>query len=145
MIYWDSTIYRNMRFCLNSLWKIVIRVTSLKRYQNVRPDLTILGPFANVTLTLCVSWGTYFVSHRIKNDIVNPFKPNWISHFYQLDQYISVLRVVRCYISYFFQNFDRTFCKKTVETLIRCGVIWFYTVLPMSHKKDASLLNTCAD
>ena len=46
----------NMRFCLNSIRKIIIRVTSSKRYQNVRSDLTILGPFANVTLTLCVSW-----------------------------------------------------------------------------------------
>ena len=48
-----------MRFCLNSIRKIIIslRVTSSKRYQNVRSDLTILGPFANVTLTLCVSWG----------------------------------------------------------------------------------------
>ena len=46
---------------LNSIRKIVIRVTSSKRYQNVRSDLTIFGPFANVTLTLCVSWVvTYF-------------------------------------------------------------------------------------
>ena len=45
-----------MRFCLNSIRKIIIRDTSSKRYQNVRSDLTILGPFANVTLTLCVSW-----------------------------------------------------------------------------------------
>ena len=45
-----------MRFCLNSIRKIVIRVTSSKRYQNVRSDITIFGPFANVTLTLCVSW-----------------------------------------------------------------------------------------
>ena len=45
-----------MRFCLNIIRKIIIRVTSSKRYQNVRSDLTILGPFANVTLTLCVSW-----------------------------------------------------------------------------------------
>ena len=45
-----------MRFCLNCIRKIIIRVTSSKRYQNVRSGLTILGPFANVTLTLCVSW-----------------------------------------------------------------------------------------
>ena len=45
-----------MRFCLNSIRKIIIRVTSSKRYQNVRSNQTILGPFANVTLTLCVSW-----------------------------------------------------------------------------------------
>ena len=46
-----------MPFFLNSIRKIVIRVTASKRYQNVRSDLTILGTFAKVTLTLCVSWG----------------------------------------------------------------------------------------
>ena len=57
---------KNMRFCLNIIRKILIRVTSSKRYQNVRSDLTILGPFANVTLTLCVSWDyiTNCVSHQ---------------------------------------------------------------------------------
>ena len=49
-----------MQFCLNSIRKIIIRVTSSKRYQNVRSDQTILGPFANVTLTLCVSWVVLF-------------------------------------------------------------------------------------
>ena len=57
-----STILRNMDFFLNSIRKIVIRVTSSKRYQNVRSDLTILGPFANVTLTLCVSWVVFAMS-----------------------------------------------------------------------------------
>ena len=57
-----STILRNMEFFLNSIRKIVIRVTSSKRYQNVRSDLTILGPFANVTLTLCVSWVVFAMS-----------------------------------------------------------------------------------
>ena len=56
-----------MRFCLNIIRKIIIRVTSSKRYQNVRSDLTILGPFANVILTLCVSWVSvkrYFTTYR---------------------------------------------------------------------------------
>ena len=54
-----------MRFCLNSKRKIIIRVTSSKRYQNVRSDQTILGPFANVTLTLCVSWVNAFYWYQI--------------------------------------------------------------------------------
>ena len=45
-----------MRFFLNGIRELAIRVTSSKRYQNGRSDLAILGPFANVTLTLCVSW-----------------------------------------------------------------------------------------
>ena len=33
----------------------------------------------------------------------NPFKPNGIAHYYQLDQSISVLRVVRLYFFIFIQ------------------------------------------
>ena len=32
--------------------------------------------------------------------LLNPFKPKGISHYYQLDQSISVLRVVRLYFSF---------------------------------------------
>ena len=49
---------------------------------------------------------------------INPFKPNEISHSYQLDQCISVLRDTGWY-SFHFYSFNRTFCKQTVETLIR--------------------------
>ena len=60
--------------------------------------------------------------------IFNPFKPNGISYSYPLDQSISVLRVVGWYFS-FYSNFNRTFCKQTVETLIRRRVlIWVCTV-----------------
>ena len=59
-----------MRFCLNSIRKLIIRVTSSKRYQNVRSDQTILGPFANVTLTLCVSWGTVVVYEKKNRSLV---------------------------------------------------------------------------
>ena len=41
---------------------------------------------------------------------VNPFKPNGISHCYQLDQSISFLRVFGLYFSFLFK-----FCKRTVE------------------------------
>ena len=66
-----------MRFFLNSIRKIVIRVTSSKRYQNVRSDLTILGPFANVKLTLCVSWDSLSVSfylHELIKESSLPLK-----------------------------------------------------------------------
>ena len=39
---------------------------------------------------------------KFKNVII-PFKPNGISHFYQLDQSIYVLRVVGWYYSFFFK------------------------------------------
>ena len=68
-----------MRFCLNSIRKIIIRVTSSKRYQNVRSDQTILGPFANVTLTLCVSWVTSSALGipEYPSDVPPGVKPYW--------------------------------------------------------------------
>ena len=74
---------------------------------------------------------------------VNPFKPNGISHCYHLDQSISVLRDAGCYFSVC-SNFHRTFCKQTVETLIRCRFLAASDLvlhcLPMSHKKEARFI-----
>ena len=70
----------------------------------------------------------------------NPFKQNVISHFYHLDQYISVLRVVERYFSFLFK-FNRTFCKQTVETLIRhmqC-LIWVCNVCLCPIKRKLGL------
>ena len=95
----------------------------------------------------------------------NPFKLNGISHSYQVDQSISILRIVGWYFSFysklthlcqmilptiisrtcpfpilgvldgivhFCPNFNVTFCKQTVETLIRRRIlgclIWVCTV-----------------
>ena len=67
--------------------------------------------------------------NRIK--LFNPFKPNGISHCYQMDQSISVLRHVGCFF-HFYSNFDRIFFKQTLEALIRRRVqrrlIWVCTV-----------------
>ena len=45
-----------------------------------------------------------------ENDIlnINPSKPDGISHCYQLDQFISVLRVQMSGIFHFYSNFNRT-------------------------------------
>ena len=43
------------------------------------------------------------------SDYVNPFKPNGHAHPYQLDQSMSILRVVGCYFFYLYQNVDRIF------------------------------------
>ena len=67
------------------------------------------------------------------NQTLNPFKPNGISKSYQSDHSISVLRVAGCVFFHFYSNFNRIFCKQTVETLIR------HRFLCMSHKKDAGL------
>ena len=86
-------------------------------------------------------WIQFQYCYRI--ECLNPFKPNGISHYYQLDQYISVLRDVGS-IFHFYSNFNLTFCKQLVETLIRRRVlrrlIWVCTVCSMSHKKDARLI-----
>ena len=54
---------------------------------------------------------------------LNPFKPNGVSHCYQLEQSIFVSIDVGWYFS-FYSNFNRTFYKQTVETLIRRRVLW---------------------
>ena len=54
---------------------------------------------------------------------LNPFKSNGVSHCYQLEQSIFVSIDVGWYFS-FYSNFSRTFCKKTVETLIRRRILW---------------------
>ena len=73
----------------------------------------------------------------------NTFKPHGISHSYQLDQSVSVLRVVGRYLS-FYLNFKRTNCMQPVETLIRRRVlrrlIWVCTVFLCPTKKVARLI-----
>ena len=53
---------------------------------------------------------------------LNPFKPNGVSHCYQLEQSIFVSIDVGWYFSVY-SNFNRTFCKQTEETLIRRRVL----------------------
>ena len=53
----------------------------------------------------------------------HPFMRNGISHRYQLEQSISVLRGVRWYLN-FYSSFNRKLCKQTVETLIRRRILW---------------------
>ena len=53
----------------------------------------------------------------------HPFKLNEISNWYQLDQCIPILNVLGGTF-HFYSNFHRTFCKQTVETLIRRHVMW---------------------
>ena len=46
----------------------------------------------------------WYLSHRLVNiGPVNPFKPNGIAHSYQLDQFISILRVAGWYFSILFK------------------------------------------
>ena len=50
---------------------------------------------------------------------LNPFKSNELSHLYQLEQSISVLRGVGGKNFHFYLDLNRIFCKQTEETLIR--------------------------
>ena len=63
----------------------------------------------------------------------NPFKRNGISHFYQMDQSIFVLRVVGWSFS-FYSNFNRTFCKQRSDATYATSDLGLHC-LPMSHKK----------
>ena len=64
--------------------------------------------------------------------------PNGISHSYHLDQSFSVLRVVG-----FYSNFNRTFCRQIVETLIRRCIlqrlIWVCNVSLCPTKRKLGL------
>ena len=53
----------------------------------------------------------------------NPFMQNGISHCYQLEQSISVLRMVGG-IFHFYSYFNRKVCKQKVETVIRRPILW---------------------
>ena len=85
-------------------------------------------------------------SHTSKKDMsharpFNPFKLNGIS---QLDQSFSVLRVLGGILHFYSVN-NRTFCKQTVENLIRCRVlqrlIWVCAAcLRLSHQKDGLMV-----
>ena len=70
--------------------------------------------------------------------IINPYKPKGISHYYQLDQSISVLRGFGRYFL-FLLYFYRTICKQIVETLVRRRVlrrlIWACTVWLCTTKR----------
>ena len=88
----------------------------------------------------------FYLQHLVMNNrssnYFNPFKPNEISHSNQLDQPISVLRVVGS-IFHLNSNFVRTFSKQTVEILIRRRVlrrlIWVCTVCLCPTKRTLVL------
>ena len=82
-------------------------------------------------------------SHVTRNHL-NPFKLDGISHCYQLDLSVSVLRVVGCFFFIFYSNLERTIYKQTVETLIRHRVlrrlIWVCTVCLFTTKRTLVII-----
>ena len=84
-----------------------------------------------------------FTGHTTRTGFVNPFQLNEISLYYELDQSLSVLRMLGG-IFHLYSNFDRNFCKQPVETLIRRRVllrlIWGCTVCLRHIKKDTRLI-----
>ena len=65
--------------------------------------------------------------------------PNGISHCCQLDQSISILRVVGWQF-YFYSIFDGTLCKQTDQTPRFVASDLGLRCLHISHKKDARLI-----
>ena len=72
---------------------------------------------------------------------INPFIPNEISHPYQSDKSIFVLRVAGTFP--FYSNVNRTFCKQIVESLIGRSIlrllICFSTVYKCPIKRTLGL------
>ena len=81
--------------------------------------------------------------------MLNPFKSNGISQNYQFEQSISVLRDVGWYFSFVSSNFNRTFQKQTVETLIRYSktlhLVWVCTVWLCPTKRTLGLYGSMSD
>ena len=81
--------------------------------------------------------------YHITRNHLNPFKLNGISHCYQLDLSIFVLRVFDG-IFHCYSNLDRTIYKQTVETLIRRRVlrclIWICTVCLFTTKRTLGII-----
>ena len=74
---------------------------------------------------------------------INPYKSNVFSHFYQLDQSISILGVVGWRFSLFFTfylNILRANIEYPDETSRSVASDLVLHRLPMSHKKDARLI-----
>ena len=70
--------------------------------------------------------------------ILNHFKSNETSNFYQMDQSIFAFVVVGyCFQSY--SNFNRPSCKQTVEILKRHCSLWRHP-FSMSNKKNTWLI-----
>ena len=84
-----------------------------------------------------------------KNSIFNPFKAQWNFQLLSIGPVHSVLRVVVWFFFFhFYSNFNGTFCKQRVETLIRSGIlqhrrhillIWFCTVCLSPTKRMQGL------
>ena len=72
---------------------------------------------------------------------VNLFKPNGISHSYQLDQPISILWVYLGGIFHFYKNFNRIFSSGDPDQMPQpvASDLGLHC-LHMSHKKDARLI-----
>ena len=83
--------------------------------------------------------------NRMESGLGKLWKPifdEWNFPPYQLEQFISVLRDVG-WNFHFYSNFNRTFCKQIVETLIRPHIlwclIWVFTICLCPKKKMLGL------
>ena len=91
---------------------------------------------------ICAVWRTRQLAPYVGCEFINPFMPNGISNPYHLGQSISDLRVAGWYFS-LYSNFNRTFCKQKVESLIRRRVLrrllWFCTACWCPTKRTLGL------
>ena len=97
---------------------------------------------SNVSKTEWLARNTSIIRYIHHLPLLNPLKLNVFSHPYQLDQSISILRVLGG-TSHFYSNFKRTFCLQIVENLIRRRIlrrlIWFCTVCRCATKRTLGL------
>ena len=90
--------------------------------QPAKPQIR-LSIHESLERTMTVNIVKLLTEQHLELSKLNPFKPNEVSHCYQLEQSIFVSIDVGWHFS-FYSNFNRTFCKQTVETLVRRRILW---------------------
>ena len=74
----------------------------------------VISPFAKVSFLEFLNL-QYNLTHLSQTEF--PTVINWTSP-------IFVVRVVGWYFTFFFSNFNRTFCEQSVKIVIRCCILW---------------------
>ena len=133
--------------------------TCVGKQWRTAPICRLLGAFAGPLLqfTLCrpetfkrVFWQTVKTHWwnvefcQILYHLLNPFTPNRFRTFITCMSPYPILGLLGG-IFHFYSNFDRTFCKQTVENLIRCHFLWclnwFCTICRCPTKRTLDGLN----
>ena len=95
----------------------------LKKKVRVGPPLTNLSGSVYVKHTLLAGYLINYKSCSFEIEQVNPFMPNAFSHLIYWTSLFPILGLLGG-VFHSYSNFERKFCKQTVENLTRCRILW---------------------